>query len=53
MQINVDMNQMMQEQIVIMQMCKEYESCINCPMKEKGFIDTNMSKWSCENASKV
>lgn len=53
MQVNVDMNQMFQEQNLIMQMCKEHEGYVDCPMKEKGYIQTNISKWSCENASKV
>lgn len=53
MQINLDMAQIAQEQMGIIQMCKEHEKCEDCPMKESGYIQTEISKWSCENASKV
>ena len=56
MNINIDIGQMMQmqqEQAMIMQMCKEHEGCIDCPIKEKGNVQINQSNWSCENASKV
>ena len=53
MQINIDMGQMAQENAQILQMCAEHNGCIDCPIKEKGYIQINQSKWSCENASKV
>ncbi len=53
MQISVDMNQMVQEQMTVLQMCAEHEACVDCPMKQNGFVQTQISKWSCENASKV
>lgn len=56
MNINIDIGQMMQmqqEQAMIIQMCKEHEGCIGCPIKEKGNVQINQSNWSCENASKV
>ena len=56
MNVNIDIGQMMQmqqEQQMVMQICKEHKGCVDCPMKEKGYIQTNISKWSCENASKV
>ena len=56
MNINIDIGQMMQmqqEQQMVMQICKEHYGCVGCPIKEKGYIQINQSKWSCENASKV
>ena len=56
MNINIDIEQMMQmqqEQQMVMQICKEHDGCVGCPIKEKGYIQINQSKWSCDNASKV
>lgn len=57
MQINIDMIQMAQEQNQILQMCKEHNGCVDCPMKISP-IQTQTSVWTCEhtevnNASKV
>ena len=56
MNINIDIEQMMQmqqEHQIVMQICKEHEDCVGCPIKEKGNVQINQSNWSCENASKV
>ena len=56
MNVNIDIGQMMQmqqEQQMVMQICKEHDGCVGCPIKEKGYIQINQSKWSCENESKV
>lgn len=57
MQINIDMDQMIQEQSQISQMCAEHDGCIDCPMKSSP-IQTQTSVWTFEhtevdNASKV
>ena len=56
MNINIDIEQMMQmqqEHQIVMQICKEHDGCVGCPIKEKGNVQINQSNWSCENASKV
>ena len=60
MNINIDIGQMMQmqqEQQMVMQICKEHDGCVDCPMKTQP-IQTQTSIWTCEhtevdNASKV
>lgn len=48
MQFNIDMGQMMQDQNQILQMCKEHENCVDCPMKINP-VQTQISVWTCEH----